>query len=398
MPVTSYNCKPILPYLLDIDDVKIDDEMALDPNTTESDETSPVSIIKLFSPEILVTVFECLDVRSKGRAAQVCRTWRDVAYIHSVWKNVEISRLSPSSLFEVYLSRGMRRIQSPAHLPNNASIEEWFQQVADFSMFCDGVAEVTINIELSCSFNNFTAESLATVTRATPASRITSIKLTECWCVSNSFFVTIAESCPNLTVLILFNTLYRVGFYNVLDGEPVWNALIKLRKLRCFGLLGWNINDTFFEYLVNNPGANITAIDDTVQPRRAPVHQLLLTNLVLKNCSNITNESLRYISMTMPRLFQLQLDDSDGITYEGLTYLTALKELRGLTLPCLRPTIGGGIKLFSVTNDNGDNYNDIGVSSLATSGVLGRLEGLFVVGITDISMEVLARYTHCRYV
>lgn len=40
-------------------------------------------------PELLAMIFGYLDVRDKGRAAQVCTAWRDAAYHKSVWRGVE---------------------------------------------------------------------------------------------------------------------------------------------------------------------------------------------------------------------------------------------------------------------------------------------------------------------
>jgi len=374
--------------------------MALDRNTMDPEEIcTDDSVIRILSPEILFTVFQCLDVRSKGRAAQVCRTWREVIYIPGVWKNVEVHRLSPASLFDVYLSRGIHRIKSPSHLPN-ARLNEWLSQVDDFVSHSETPA-IMISIHCSCTFNNFTADSLDTLLRAPSSSLITSIFLSESWCVSNSFFVLVAKACSNLVDLKLLKTVFEVSFDNTLDSQTVWTALGELRKLRCFAMLGWNINDAFFEYLVNNSVGRPTAAESTVIQNNVRFHapttsRLRLTQFHLKNCYDITNESLMYISLTMPDLIELCLEDCDGVTYEGVKCLSALKRLRKLSLPCLRPSVGGGNKRFSLTDYNGDNYNDMAIASLAKSGVLGRLETLFIVGITDKAMDVIAPHTRRR--
>jgi len=62
--------------------------------------------------EILVAVFSYLSVSSKGRAAQVCRAWREIACTLSVWTGAEVSRLS-WWLFDEYRRHGIRRIRSP---------------------------------------------------------------------------------------------------------------------------------------------------------------------------------------------------------------------------------------------------------------------------------------------
>ena len=76
-------------------------------------------ILCLF-PEILAMIFSYLDVRDKGRAAQVCAAWRDASYHKSVWRGVEAKlhlRRSNPSLFPSLQARGIRRLQVGYTLP-----------------------------------------------------------------------------------------------------------------------------------------------------------------------------------------------------------------------------------------------------------------------------------------
>lgn len=70
--------------------------------------------ISCLFPELLAMIFGYLDVRDKGRAAQVCTAWRDAAYHKSVWRGVEaklhLRRANPS-LFPSLQARGIRRVQ-----------------------------------------------------------------------------------------------------------------------------------------------------------------------------------------------------------------------------------------------------------------------------------------------
>jgi len=64
--------------------------------------------------EILVLIFCYLDVRSKGRAAQVCISWRNAAYERRVWRGVEAKlhmRSSSPQLFASLVRRGISRVQ-----------------------------------------------------------------------------------------------------------------------------------------------------------------------------------------------------------------------------------------------------------------------------------------------
>ena len=70
--------------------------------------------ISCLYPEILAIIFRLLEVRDKGRAAQVCTQWREAAYHRSVWRHCEpklhLRRANPS-LFPSLIRRGIRRVQ-----------------------------------------------------------------------------------------------------------------------------------------------------------------------------------------------------------------------------------------------------------------------------------------------
>jgi len=94
------------------------------------EDTSDVtqSNISCLFTEILVLIFCYLDVRSKGRAAQVCSSWRNAAYERCVWRGVEtklhIRSYSPQ-LFACLVRRGITRVQvivrsTASGNPNNA--------------------------------------------------------------------------------------------------------------------------------------------------------------------------------------------------------------------------------------------------------------------------------------
>ena len=59
-------------------------------------------------------IFRNLEVKDKGRAAQVCMAWRDAAYHKIVWRGVEaklhLRRANPS-LFPSLVKRGIKRVQ-----------------------------------------------------------------------------------------------------------------------------------------------------------------------------------------------------------------------------------------------------------------------------------------------
>lgn len=70
--------------------------------------------ISCLFPEQLAMIFGYLDVRDKGRAAQVCTAWRDAAYHKSVWPGVEAKlHLGPANplVFPSLQARGIRHVQ-----------------------------------------------------------------------------------------------------------------------------------------------------------------------------------------------------------------------------------------------------------------------------------------------
>jgi len=80
------------------------------------DDTGDVihSNISCLFTEILVLIFCYLDVRSKGRAAQVCSSWTNAAYERAVWRGVEAKlhiRSSSPHLFTSLVRRGITRVQ-----------------------------------------------------------------------------------------------------------------------------------------------------------------------------------------------------------------------------------------------------------------------------------------------
>lgn len=63
--------------------------------------------ISCLFPELLAMIFGYLDIRAKGRTAQVCTAWRDAAYHKSVWRGMEANPL----VFPSLQARGIRRVQ-----------------------------------------------------------------------------------------------------------------------------------------------------------------------------------------------------------------------------------------------------------------------------------------------
>ena len=90
---------------------QVHDDSGAQETTDEDDVGTHISCLY---PEILAIIFGMLEVRDRGRAAQVCQSWREAAYHKSVWRSCEpklhLRRANPS-LFPSLVRRGIRRVQ-----------------------------------------------------------------------------------------------------------------------------------------------------------------------------------------------------------------------------------------------------------------------------------------------
>jgi len=346
-------------------------------------------------PEILTKIFEYLDVHSKCRAATVCKVWRDIAAIPSVWKEVEVSRLLPLSLFDAYVFRGIRRIRSPT---NQFDVVEWVRHLDDFLSYRRelptlATAAIEIRVDLRDVDNSITDTTLIRLLTCSSDS-LHSLVLQQCGQITIGCIDVICTECPNLVKLGLRDCFMNSTFQLEYGGHFFWNAVRKLKRLRRLELQRIWINDEFFRCLVVED--NQVDADDV--PSAAAVNPLSLTCLILDQHS-VTNASLEYMSRAhLSDLTELDLCMCFRITYDAMRFLSSMKQLRRLRLPNLRPITPDGLKHQSARDENGNYYGDVGLSTLATSGVLSKLHSLTVLEISDTSIELLARCTTTRCV
>lgn len=75
----------------------------------------PSTHVSSLYPELLSMIFQYLDVQGKGRVAQVCTSWKEAAYLKSVWRGVQaklhLKRRSNSDVFKSLVQRGITKIQ-----------------------------------------------------------------------------------------------------------------------------------------------------------------------------------------------------------------------------------------------------------------------------------------------
>lgn len=260
--------------------------------------------ISCLYPEILALIFSYLDVRDKGRAAQVCVAWRDAAYHRSVWRGVEaklhLRRANgPNpSLFPSLVRRGIRRVQV---LSLKRSLREVIQGIRDVeSLSLSGCYSVTDHVlELA-----FEAD--------LPA--LTVLNLSLCKQITDSSLQLIAKFLRNLEVLELggCGNITNMGLLVVATG------LTRLRQLNLRSCR--HVSDTGIGHLV---GLNNTEPADGTKQ---------LEHLGLQDCQKLTDDALRNVSMGLANLKSINLSFCAGVTDSGLKHLAKMATLRELNL------------------------------------------------------------------
>ena len=173
-------------------------------------------ITSLF-PEILSIIFSYLDVQSKGRACQVCRSWRDVGYAKQVWRNVKaylhISiRDLQYTLFPSLVKRGIKHVQILSLKSSLGMVIDGIPALE--SLILRGVYNVSDTtlthafqqhplpnlVELDLSFcKQISDQSLNKVARSTHNLRI--LSLTGCSNITSRGLTAIAMGMPDLRSL-----------------------------------------------------------------------------------------------------------------------------------------------------------------------------------------------------
>lgn len=288
-------------------------------------------------PEILALIFGYLEVRDKGRAAQVCVSWRDAAYHKSVWRGVEaklhLRRANPS-LFMSLVRRGIRRVQV---LSLRRSLRDVVQGIPNLeSLNLSGCYNVT-DIGLSHAF-------------VSEVPMLTQLNLSLCKQVTDTSLGRIAQYLKNLEVLELG------GCCNVTNTGLLLIAW-GLKNLRRLNLRScWHVSDQGISHLA---GLNREAADGN----------LALEHLGLQDCQRLSDEALKHVSVGLTGLKSINLSFCVSITDSGLKHLAKMVSLRELNLRSC------------------DNISDIGMAYLAEGG--SRISSLDVSFCDKIGDQAL---------
>ncbi|XP_022234997.1 F-box/LRR-repeat protein 14-like [Limulus polyphemus] len=298
--------------------------------TMENETSSPckqtTSDISCLYPEILALIFSYLNVRDKGRAAQVCAAWREAAYHKSVWRGVRarlhLRRANPS-LFPSLVRRGIRRIQV---LSLRRSLRDVVLGVPNLKslnlMGCYNLSDPWVSHALVHDM---------------PA--LTELNLSMCKQITDSSLGRIAQHLQYLEYLDL------AGCCNITNTGLLLVAW-GLRRLRSLNLRSLrHVSDTGIGHLA---GLTPEAVDGTVA----------LEHLGLQDCQKLTDVALRHVSLGLHQLKSINLSFCASVTDSGLKYLARMSELRELNLSSC------------------DNITDLGMIYLAEGG--SRLTSLDV--------------------
>lgn len=295
--------------------------------------------ISCLYPEILALIFSYLDVRDKGRAAQVCVAWRDACYHKSVWRGVEAKlhlrrAQSNYSLFPSLVRRGIRRVQVLSLKKTVRDVVVGIPNLDSLKLSgCYNVTDIGLSQAFSSSFPS-----------------LTELDLSLCKQISDTSLGRIAEYLKNLEVL-------ELGGCCMVSNTGLLFVAWGLKKLKRLNLRScWQISDIGISHLAGlNPDSTIG--------------NSALEHLGLQDCQRLSDEALRHVSMGLTKLKSINLSFCVSITDSGLKYLAKMTSLRELNLRTC------------------DNISDIGMAYLAEGG--SRISSLDVSFCDKIGDQAL---------
>lgn len=315
----------------------------------EHNEQQPVqhhgrrTTISNLYPEIMTIIFCKLEMRDKGRVAQVCSSWRDAVYAKRCWKGIEAKlhlRKASKSVFSSLIKRGIRRVH-----------------VLSLRRHLKDVVSCLPNLEslnLSGTYNINDSVIVSAFQLMQPNLKVLNLSL--CKQVTDESLKRISMSLTNLEVLEV------QGCGNITDaGLAVigWG----LKKLKSLNIRScWHVSDHGIDALVNQGETNATTTS-------------CLQSLGLQDCQQLTDEALKFIADGIPALECINLSFCVSITDAGLKHLSQMQNLRALNLSTC------------------ENVTDLGLAYLCEGSAhsLRALDLSFCAKIGDTGLEYVAQ-------
>lgn len=293
----------------------------------------------LYLPEILVMIFNHLNVSDICAAAQVCKLWREASMYKVLWKDVTVEMTFRKHYSDdMYLSlkqRGVKRIQALSAKPKRINkLLRKLPDIMSFSMsFCVLKSE-------KCIFHTF----------ATPLSNITELDLSLCYNLSDNCIKWISKMMKEINRLAIRGNLK-------ITNNSLFFMSCNLTKLKYLSIArSGSISDMGLWWLTGQCKHSNSGNDE-------------LEHLNLDHCSKITDASLRFISEGLHNIRVLSLSNCKELTDTGFSNFASMKFLKDLDL--------------SFTN-----ISDDGVKYLSHLHSLDDLN-LYCTQITELSVKYL---------
>jgi len=219
----------------------------------------------------------------------------------SVWRDVKVSRISPRSLIDLYIRRGIRRLR-PSE--SQFDLAQWTRGVGEF-LVRRGETRTTTAVEIHVAMSGFvtrvTDKTLTTLLTTTSTS-LRSLVLRQCGNITTRSLKAIVAECPNLVELGFVENSFPAMHQQPVSLD-VWRAFRKLKQLRSVDLRSNGINDEFFRCLAEER----RPADGCLQRPPWVAEALPLTRLILDNNDSLTGTSLKFIARHLPHLTKLSL-------------------------------------------------------------------------------------------
>ena len=325
--------------------------------------------------DIAEHVFSFLGVSDKQTVAQVCRLWRDIVYLPSLWKEVTV--VVPLKCSEVLVKslekRKIRRLYCPRATDEDLSL--LFSHLTEISHVdlegCPKVSETFLKRELPklehlehLGFRRSACINDSILEVCGPSlKKIKSLSLENCHEITQNGFNNLIKHLDNLESLAL-TKCYDLGDEWCL--HTVAKSCPKLTRLSLCGC-DW-VTAESLQHMVKNP-LHITHLD------------LECTN------SNVNDLSLELIAKHLPNLTFLDLTDCLSITSKGISCIARnLPKLRHLMFDGSEPCEPGDEPPFFASS-----YRDLELMFCEIA-KLSELRSLMLFnGITNSSIQTLVK-------
>lgn len=314
----------------------------------------PLANVSCLYPEILALIFSYLDVRDKGRAAQVCSAWREAAYNKSVWRGVEaklhLKRSNPT-LFHSLVQRGIRRVQV-------LSLKRSLRDVVH------GIPNIE-SLNLTGCYN--LSDNWLTQGFIQDVNSLTVLNLSMCKQITDASLMNISQHLKNLEFLDLggCSNISNMALLLIAEG---------LQKLKSLHLRSCCVSDVGISHLA---GLKRNATSHIIPNNSSSTGTLSLEHLSLQDCYKITDEGLRHLSDGLHNLKILNLSFCASITDIGLKHLARMGSLRELNLQSVDTISDLGLAYLAENNSRLTILDVSFCNKVGDQGLLHISQGLF---------------------